>query len=962
MSSSSASAATLLSGANAEYIANLYKEYLKNPSAVDSSWRGFFTDLRDDEAALLKSIAGPGWGAKEHKHPAAPFGVVPADEVVKGKPANKSEKPAATGGAIDAAAMKASLSALLLVRAYRDFGHLMANLDPLGFKVPQMQAQLDPATHGLSADTAVYLGGVLGFENAKVGDVVAKLQQIYCRSVGAEFTSIIDPQERAWVQDKIENAQLSFSPADKKRLYETIVRAEGLEQFLHTKFQGAKRFGADGAESYVACLEECIRRAAQLGLREVVLGMAHRGRLNTLTNVCGKPYTALLSEFQGVPSIPEGTPGSGDVKYHLGYSNDKDYDGNVVHLTLTPNPSHLEAVNPVAMGKVRAKQEMKNDADRTQTMCVLVHGDAAFAGQGVVAESLAMANLRGYSVGGTVHIIINNQIGFTTRPDSARSGPYSSDMAKMLMCPILHVNGDDVEAVAFVAKLAAEYRQQYKKDIVIDLICYRRYGHNEGDEPAFTQPLMYKKIKDIKPVAHQYRQKIVAEGAMNDADAQAIVDAFNKTMEQSFEATKGYKPNKIDAFEGNWAKFGFAPGIDKDESRRGKTAITPERVASAIDRVTAVPEGFAVNSKVARQLEQKKEMVKSGGGFDWATGEAIAFATLLEDGYNIRLSGEDVGRGTFSHRHALLVDQEKDSFYYPLKAAGSQGRFDAYESHLSEMAVLGYELGYSWADPNTLTCWEAQFGDFVNGAQIIIDQYICSAETKWLRSSGLVMMLPHGMEGQGPEHSSARLERFLQNCAEDNWQITNITTPANYFHALRRQMVRPFRKPLVNMSPKSLLRHKLAVSKTADFTGESTFHRVLWDDARDTLGKAKDIKRVILCSGKVYYDLFEEREKRGIKNIAILRVEQLYPFPAASLLKELSQYPNADVVWCQEEPKNQGAWFFVDPLTEDVLKQSGNKSKRLSYVGRPGAAAPATGYLKRHAEEQAKLVNDALTI
>lgn len=957
---------TFLTSTNAEYIANLYREFLKNPASVDASWRNIFNDLRDDEAALLKETLGATWTPNHQKKPMAPFGFISPEDMPKtGKAANQSgnKAPAATTAA-DSQSVKESIQAVMLVRAYRDHGHMMANLDPLGFNVPVMQAQLDPATYGLTdGNRKVYLGGLLGFETATVAELVQKLQTIYCGSIGAEYTFIGDAAERTWVQNKIEDAnyRATFSADDKKRIFNHLLVAEGLEQYLHAKFTGAKRFGVDGGESYIAALEEGIRRSAEMGVEEVVVGMAHRGRLNTLTNVMGKSYTALFSEFQGVPSIPEGTPGSGDVKYHLGYSNDKDYAGHKVHLTLTPNPSHLEVVNPVAMGKTRAKQDMRGDTAHSKVMTVLVHGDAAFAGQGVVAETLAMANLKAYTVGGTFHIIINNQIGFTTRPENSRSGLYSSDMAKMLSCPIFHVNGDDAEAVTHVARIAAEYRATFKKDVVVDLICYRRYGHNEGDEPLFTQPIMYKKIKSMDTVRTLYARQLAASGVMSEVESKQLIDAFNKRMEESFEATKGYKVNKVDAFEGDWTGFGFAP---KDpESWVSKTALTADKMKYYGERLTDIPQGFSINSKIARQFEQKKEMFKSGEGFDWATGEALAFASLLDEGHAVRLSGEDVGRGTFSHRHATLWDQENDSTCAPLhKISPQQAPFVAYESHLSEMAVLGYEYGYTWADPKSLVLWEGQFGDFVNGAQIVLDQYVCSAESKWLRQSGLVMLLPHGFEGQGPEHSSARPERFLQNCAEDNWQITNITTPANYFHALRRQLKRDFRKPLVNMSPKSLLRHKLAVSKAESFLGNNAFQTVLADDAAATLVKGKDVKRVVLCSGKVYYDLFEEREKRGVKNIALVRVEQLYPFPAKALAAILAEYPNAEIIWCQEEPKNQGYWFFVDPLIEEVLNKTGHKVKRPKYVGRLAAAAPATGYMKRHAEEQAKLVAEALTL
>lgn len=956
---------SILSANNAEYMANLYREYLKSPGAVDESWRVFFDALRDDEAALLGEIVGASWGAKEFKKPAAPFGVTTADEALKGSKsaANQSTK---TSASLDANAINDSLKALMLVKAYRAYGHFAATLDPLGLKQPKYRADLDPHTYGFSSQNApVYLGGVLGFQQTTVDQLTARLRQIYAGKVGIEIDHLLNAKEVEWLRAKIEGQnQFVLSAEDKKRIYNQLVAAQGLEDFLHTKYTGAKRFGLDGGEAYIPCLEEIVRRGAELGVKEVVVGMAHRGRLNTLTNVLGKPYTKLFAEFNGMPSAPDDTPGSGDVKYHMGYSNDREIAGNSVHLTLTPNPSHLEVVNPVVAGKVRAKQDMRGDTQtRRSVLAFTVHGDSAFAGQGTVAETLMMAELPGYTVGGTMHVIINNQVGFTTLPEFTRSGPYSSDIAKMIYVPIFHVNADDVEEVVRVARLAIEYRQEFGRDVVIDLICYRKNGHNEGDEPMFTQPVMYKKIKDHPSTRTQYAQKLIAEGVLDQSSAQKAIDDFGVKMNEAFEATKSYKVNKADWLEGAWSGLTTAIKSKFGSARRGETAITPAMVQLLGDKLTTVPSDFALNSKIARQMDAKKEMFKSGSGFDWGTAEAMAFGSLLLDGFDVRLSGEDAGRGTFSHRHATLHDQNNMNRYYPLANVGTdQGRFEVHDSPLSELAVLGYEFGYTWAAPNSLVLWEGQFGDFVNGAQMIIDQYIASAETKWLRMSGLVMLLPHGFEGQGPEHSSARLERFLQLCAEDNWQITNISTPANYFHALRRQMCRDFRKPLINMSPKSLLRHKLCVSKTEDFTGQTTFHRYLWDDAWNTLEKPKNIKRVIICSGKVYYDLFEEREKRGIKNVLILRLEQFYPFPKEELAKELAQYTNAEFVWVQEEPKNQGGWFFVEPLLEETLADAGFKGKRFCYTGRPAAAAPATGYLKRHQEEQAKLVDEALKI
>lgn len=967
---------TALSGISAEYMANLYKEYLKAPASVDPSWRTFFADLRDDEAALLRELSGASWTPAHQRKPSAPFGVTTADEALKAaKPANQAVKAAAPSTPATAAApvaaasaspddIRDSIRAMMMVRAYRAFGHFGADLDPLGLNPPKGHPELDPTYYGFGAgdlDRQVYIGGVMGVERASIRQLLEVLQGVYCSKIGVEFQQINNVAERDWLQTRVENSfnRTSFTAAEKKNIYQQLVAAQGLEDFLHTKYVGTKRFGLDGGEAYVAALEEIMARGVQTGVREIVIGMAHRGRLNTLTNVVGKSFTKLFAEFNGVPSVPDDIAGSGDVKYHMGYSNDRVIAGESVHVTLTPNPSHLEVVNPVVVGRVRAKQKQRKDEARKQVLPILVHGDAAFAGQGLVAETLMMSELKGYTVGGTVHVIINNQVGFTTNPDCSRSGPYSSDLAKMLGCPIIHVNGDDVEAVVHVARLAVEYRQEFARDVVIDLICYRRNGHNEGDEPMFTQPIMYKLIKGHETVRSLYGKQLVREGVLSEDEAKAKVDMFMQGLDDSFEATKSYKVNKADWLEGSWSGMRPAPG----EYRRGQTALGDDQIKQLGNKLTSVPAGFNINSKIARQLDAKKEMFTSGKGFDWATAEAMAFGSLLQDGFDVRLSGQDVGRGTFSHRHAVLKDQESEQKYVPLQnLSADQGVFEVFESPLSEAAVLGFELGYSWADPKALVCWEAQFGDFVNGAQVIIDQYISSSESKWLRMSGLVMMLPHGMEGQGPEHSSARPERFLQLCAEDNMQVCNLTTPANYFHALRRQMKRDFRKPLIIMTPKSLLRHKLAVSSAQDFTGTSTFHRFLWDDAWNTLDKPQDIKRVIMCSGKVYYDLYEEREKRGLKNIMILRLEQLYPFPQKELAKELANYKNAEFVWVQEEPKNQGGWFFVNPLLEDTLDEAGFKGKRFRYIGRAAAAAPATGYAKRHTQEQTGLVAEALTL
>lgn len=960
---------TFLSGHNAEYIAHLYSQYLMSPSKVDESWRGFFDTLDDNEAALLRELQGASWTPEENRRNKNGFssfavgtgaadtaiGITTAQKAKAGVPANQDDIRSAA---------RDSVQALMLIRAYRARGHLIANLDPLGLKQASYHPELDPSFYGFTDadyDRPIFINGVLGLETATLREIVQVLKSTYSGNIGVEYLHMTDPDQKAWIQQRIEGPRnhTDFSPEGKKAILQRLTAAETFEKFLHVKYTGTKRFGLDGGEALIPALEQVMKRGSQLGVEEVILGMAHRGRLNVLTNVFSKPFTALFSEFQGRSSNPDDVQGSGDVKYHLGTSSDRVFDEKSVHLSLTANPSHLEAVNPVVIGKVRAKQAQRQDREATKVVPILLHGDAAFAGQGLVAETLMISELPGYRVGGTIHIVTNNQIGFTTMPQYSRSGPYCTDIAKMLSAPIFHVNGDDPEAVVHVTRIATEFRQEFKKDVVIDIFCYRRFGHNEGDEPAFTQPLMYKTIRTQKTTREIYAAQLIGEGVVSTDQAQAMVDEFNDYLEQAFEATKSYKPNKADYLEGAWTGLKVASG----EERRGETSVTEKDMAALGKVLTTVPASFNINPKIARQLETKQDMFKTGQGFDWATAEALAFGSLMQEGYKVRLSGQDVGRGTFSHRHAIMYDQETEQKYIPLQnISAGQAPLEIHDSPLSEAAVLGFEYGYSLADPKALVLWEAQFGDFVNGAQVLIDQFICSSESKWLRMSGLVMLLPHGFEGQGPEHSSARPERFLQLCAEDNWQVANCTTPANYFHILRRQMVRDFRKPLVIMTPKSLLRHKLAVSPMDMFTGDSTFHRILWDDARDTLAKGKDIKRVVLCSGKVYYDLYEEREKRGIKDVVILRLEQLYPFPGKALAKELAQYPNADIVWCQEEPRNQGYWSFVHERIEDVLAGMKHKTLRPKYVGRVDAAAPATGLLKRHQEEQAKLVAEALSL
>jgi 2-oxoglutarate dehydrogenase E1 component len=943
---------SILSGPNAAFIAELYARYVEDPGSVDAGWQRFFAELQDDGRSVLQDLRGASWAPRR---PAV---------IVNGAPA--AVAPAMAGGAVDIEAMKAaakdSIRARMLIRAYRVRGHLEANLDPLQLRPREPHPELDPRTYGFTEadmDRPIYIDYLLGHETATLRQIVQAVRETYCGNVGVEFMHIQDPAQKAWIQERIEvsHNQTRFTDVGKRTILERLTAAELFERFLDRKYTGTKRFGLDGAETLIPALEQILKRGSQLGLNEVVVGMAHRGRLNVLANFMNKPYAAIFSEFQGNPANPEDVQGSADVKYHLGTSADREFDDKVVHLSLTANPSHLEAVNTVVLGKVRAKQMQKRDVNRDQTMALLLHGDAAFAGQGLVAETLDLSDLKGYRVGGTVHFIINNQIGFTTNPVNSRSGPYCSDVARICQAPIFHVNGDDPESVVHVARIAMEFRQQFKKDVVLDMFCYRRFGHNESDEPAFTQPLMYKTIARHPTTRAIYSDRLVNEGVIGADEAKRVVDNFQARLENEFAAAPSYKPNKADWLEGAWSGMEIASG----EDRRGETALGIDRLKEIGNALAGVPKDFNANRKIVRLLQSKKAMFESGEGIDWATAEALAFGSLLLDGHPVRLSGQDCGRGTFSQRHAVLIDQENEAHYLPLNnIRPGQALFEVIDSPLSEAGVLGFEYGYSLADPRSLVVWEAQFGDFANGAQVIIDQFISSGESKWLRMSGLVMMLPHGYEGQGPEHSSARLERYLQLCADDNLQVVNCTTPWNFFHVLRRQMHRSFRKPLICMTPKSLLRHKLCVAKLSDMGPGTSFHRVLHED--EPLCDDRDVKRVVLCSGKIYYDLFEERAKRGIKDICFLRLEQLYPFPVKALSAELTARPQAEVIWCQEEPKNMGAWTFVQPEIETVLANVKHKQSRLPYVGRPAAASPATGLLRRHNREQAKLLDEALTL
>ena len=860
------------------------------------------------------------------------------------------------------AATQDSIRVRMLIRSYRVRGHLIAHFDPLGLERTTHHPELDPKTYGFSEsdlDRPIFIDHVLGLEVATLREILKVLQETYCGTIGVEFMHIQEPDQKAWIQRRIESIQnrTQFTLEGKRTIYQRLVEAEGFEKFLHVKYVGTKRFGADGGESVIPALEQILKRGSQLGIKEVVLGMPHRGRLNVLANVMLKPYVAIFSEFQGVPARPDDVGGSGDVKYHLGTSADRVFDGTAIHLSLTANPSHLEAVNPVVVGKVRAKQNQRGDTECSQVMGLLLHGDAAFAGQGLVAETLGLSELRGYQTGGTINVIVNNQIGFTTSPSYSRSSPYPSDVAKTVQAPIFHVNGDDPEAVVHVARIATEFRQEFKRDVVIDMVCYRRFGHNEGDEPAFTQPIMYRTIAKHPTTRQIYARQLVEEGVITEADADDAVAAFQEKLGADFEAATSYKPNKADWLEGQWK--GLVQLAGEEELREDDTAAPIERLHDVGIAVSTPPANFAVHPKLQRQLDAKRKIIEAGEGIDWSTAEALAFGTLLLEGTRVRLSGQDSGRGTFSQRHSVFIDQDTEERYVPLNHIGDdQAAFEVLDSPLSEAGVLGFEYGYTLADPGSLVLWEGQFGDFANGAQVIIDQFIASGESKWLRMSGIVMLLPHGFEGQGPEHSSARLERYLQLSAEDNLQVVNLTTPANYFHALRRQVHRNFRKPLVVMAPKSLLRHKQVISKLAEMVPDTYFRRVIPET--DRLGLGKKLRRVVLCSGKVYYDLLAGRRERGIKDVAIVRVEQLYPWPRQSVLQQLARYPNAEVFWCQEEPANMGSWTFVYPRIVNIIDDLGGRPAGPVYAGRKASASPATGLKKTHQEEQAKLVQNAL--
>jgi 2-oxoglutarate dehydrogenase E1 component len=973
---------SFLYGGNAAYIEDLYARYEADPASVDAEWRDFFGAMNEDRADVEKNARGASW--KQPNWPIHANGEIvaaldgdwaPSEQAIGEKIRVRS---AGQGVEITQAdiqrATRDSVRALMMIRAYRMRGHLHANLDPLGLEPPRDHEELHPSSYGFDEgayDRKIFIDKVLGLEFATIREMLAILRRTYCDTIGYEFMHISDPAEKAWIQERVEGPgkEITFTKEGKRAILNKLVEAEGFEKFCDLKFTGTKRFGLDGGESMIPALEQIIKRGGALGVKEIVLGLAHRGRLNVLSQVMAKPHRAIFNEFKGGSFTPDEIEGSGDVKYHLGASSDREFDGNRVHLSLTANPSHLEIADPVVLGKVRAKQDQLNDiVERTKVLPLLIHGDASFAGQGVVAECFGLSGLKGHRTGGSLHFIVNNQIGFTTYPRYSRSSPYPSDVAKMIEAPIFHVNGDDPEAVVYVAKVAIEFRQKFHKPVVIDMFCYRRHGHNEGDEPAFTQPLMYRKIRAHQTTLEVYSEKLVGESLLTHGEVDKLKADWRQRLDAELEAAQAFRPNRADWLDGRWA--GLKPALEPgDDARRGRTGVDIARLKDIGRRITLVPDGFNVHRTIQRFLDGRRKMTETGEGIDWAMAEALAIGSLVDEGRPVRLSGQDSERGTFSQRHSVLIDQETEARYVPLNnVRDGQARYEVINSMLSEEAVLGFEYGYSLAEPDALVMWEAQFGDFANGAQVLFDQFISSGERKWLRMSGLVCLLPHGYEGQGPEHSSARLERYLQMCAEDNMQVADCTTPANYFHILRRQLKRDIRKPLILMTPKSLLRHKRAVSTLDDMGPDSSFHRVLWDDAERLKGEkiklVRDdkIRRVILCSGKVYYDLYEEREKRGCDDVYLLRVEQLYPFPLKALVAELSRFKKADVVWCQEEPKNMGAWSFVESYLEWVLGQIGGKAKRVRYAGRPASAAPATGLMSKHLAQLKAFLDEAFAV
>ena len=947
---------SFLTKSNSAFLEQMYLKYINKDLDLPSSWKNYFDDLGDELDLVVNEIKGPSWAPIKKQI-----------NIVEKKPKKEVHSNGSVKNVISENNLQNnidSIKAVELIRAYRLRGHLLAKLDPLGLKKTEYLEELHPEYYGFKKSDykrEIFLNDVTNKKYSNISEILTFLNKTYCGSIGYEYMHISNPEERIWLRRRIEEDEneIKFTKNGKEAILNKLIQAEGFEKFLATKYVGTKRFGLDGAESLIPALEQIIKIGGQSQIKEVKIGMSHRGRLNVLANVLQKSYKRIFNEFAGEFNSSS-NEGAGDVKYHLGASSNREFDGNPVHVSLTDNPSHLEAVNPVVLGQTRAKQFFHKDTERNKVIPILIHGDAAFAGQGIVAECFAMSGLPGHNTGGTIHIIVNNQIGFTTSPRFARSSPYPSDVAKMVDAPILHVNGDDPEAVIYATRIATEFRLKFNRDVVVDLICYRRFGHNEGDEPSFTQPLMYEKIRSHPTTLKLYGQKLTQEQIFTEEGVNQKIKTFKDLLDDQFKTAKDYKP-KIEWFEGTWSRYKPEKGKDK----RGVTGVDKEIIKSISDRINVIPSEINPHKTVAKVFDLRKKSIDTEKNIDWATAESLAFATLLKEGYPVRLVGQDSGRGTFSQRHSVLRNQSDNSRYIPLNhISEGQKNYEIVDSFLSELAVLGFEYGYSLVEPNTLTLWEAQFGDFANGAQIIIDQFISSGERKWSRASGIVMLLPHGYEGQGPEHSSARLERFLQLCSNDNMQVMNCTTPANYFHALRRQMKRDFRKPLIMMTPKSLLRNKYCVSDLEDFSKNNSFHRVLWDHAIDPktegfikLKNSSKIRKVILCSGKVYFDLLEAREKLKIDDVILYRIEQLYPFPAKTLVKELKPYAkSATFHWCQEEPKNMGAWFSVRDYIEWTLDNIKANNNQISYIGRSPDASPATGYAKRHISQQQEII------
>jgi len=939
---------SFLNKSNSQFIEEMYVRFIENDPELPDSWKKYFSDLNEDLNSVTKEITGPTWGPK--KISIDPKRNKKLEENLSGSEKEKVD----------------SIKAIALIRAYRIRGHLIANLDPLGLMKRDYLYELHPNDHGFKSEDfnrKIYLNSYMDVGYASVNEIIAKLRKVYCSSIGAEYMHITNPTEKVWFRERMEKDenQINFTEKGKDAILNKIIQAEGFEKFLAKKYVGTKRFGLDGAESLIPALEQIIKRGGQLGVKEIKIGMSHRGRLNVLANVLQKSYKRIFNEFAG-EFASSSEDSTGDVKYHLGASSDRTFDGNSVHVSLTDNPSHLEAVNPVVLGQTRAKQYFHNDKERKKVIPLLIHGDAAFAGQGVVAECFAMSGLKGHNTGGTIHIIVNNQIGFTTSPRFARSSPYPSDLGKIVEAPILHCNGDDPEAVVHCAKIAIEFRQKFNKDVVIDMICYRRFGHNEGDEPSFTQPLMYKKIRSHPSTLNIYGKKLIEENSLSEEKFKNKINDFKNLLDDQFKNANDYKP-KLNWFEGTWSRYQPKKGKDK----RGQTGVDIPKLKKLSEKINFLGPELNIHKTIQKIFINRNKCVQEEKNIDWANAETLAFATLLQEGYPVRLVGQDSGRGTFSQRHSVLRNQEDNSRYVPLDHVSSkQKKFEVVDSFLSELAVLGFEYGYSLVEPETLTVWEAQFGDFANGAQVVIDQFIASGERKWFRASGLVLLLPHGYEGQGPEHSSARLERFLQLCAQENLQVLNCTTPANYFHALRRQIHREFRKPLVIMTPKSLLRNKYCVSNIEDFGKNNSFHRVLEDHALNKenklieLKKPKKIRKVVICSGKIYFDLLDAREKAKVDDVVLIRIEQLYPFPVRSLASTIKPYAeNAKFIWCQEEPKNMGAWFSVRDYIQWTLDNLEVK-KKIEFIGRNPSASPATGYAKRHAKQQKEIIDKIL--